>query len=138
MINTTGISTYRNNVPAGSVGNTLIPVKVSYLKSLLSAFYLSNTADATISTRQCPFAQTGGYYSWNIGGNQIPSAPIQVGEKGVEPQLELLKCLKNLTPFESNLLGTTYKGATFAIDATSATFALGGDFEKFSPSDSLL
>jgi len=75
LINTTSIQTFRNNVPAASTASTLIPVKVSYLKALMVMYF--SAPDTVISTRVNPFDMSNSsYYSWMIGGFQIPSAPV--------------------------------------------------------------
>lgn len=70
IINTQSVSSYRNNVPAGSTQATQIPVKCSYLKSLLCAYYTNTTFDTEITKRANPFSGTGkqGYFHFMVGG----------------------------------------------------------------------
>lgn len=69
LINTQSVQSFKNNVPNGTTQATQIPVKCSYLKSLLCAYYANGTVDKDITARGNPFASNGnGYYSFMVGG----------------------------------------------------------------------
>ena len=69
LINTQSVQSFKNNVPNGTTQATQIPVKCSYLKSLLCAYYANGTVDTAITARANPFTLNGnGYFSFMVGG----------------------------------------------------------------------
>lgn len=69
LINTQSVQSFKNNVPEGTTQATQIPVKCSYLKSLLCAYFDNTNADKDVTARDNPFSANGnGYYSFMIGG----------------------------------------------------------------------
>jgi hypothetical protein len=69
LINTQSVQSFKNNVPNGTTQATQIPVKCSYLKSLLCAYYANGTVDKEVTARANPFNANGnGYYSFMVGG----------------------------------------------------------------------